>query len=310
MGSTDLSSGDGYESSDGSGIGVRISSEVMVASVIFLFLVVIFVFFLYLYAKYYWGRNLPGRRRAHFFFAAAGGDAPISSRGLDASVLRSLPVSLYSRSDFKDGLECSVCLCELSDGEEVRLLPKCNHGFHLRCIDMWLHSHSTCPLCRCSLGQEAAEAPPVSDGSVTTVDDAAVVPPESPVFPTNVLFWGNQERVNARGSFPQQATSGGSSPRPARTLVISLPNRMVEGFPSPMSPLPSSRFPSENVKSPAEDGRSPGTSKFRSLRRLWSRGKRSGGSPSCSSSPMGGDIEQGFGEGSSNVPKTPTAAGS
>nr|1IYM_A Chain A, EL5 [Oryza sativa] len=47
-----------------------------------------------------------------------------------------------------DGVECAVCLAELEDGEEARFLPRCGHGFHAECVDMWLGSHSTCPLCR------------------------------------------------------------------------------------------------------------------------------------------------------------------
>lgn len=35
--------------------------------------------------------------------------------------------------------------------ENVRVLPKCNHGFHLECIDKWLVSHSSCPMCRHSM---------------------------------------------------------------------------------------------------------------------------------------------------------------
>lgn len=44
--------------------------------------------------------------------------------------------------------ECVICLSEFVNGDKVRLLPKCNHGFHVRCIDKWLSSHSSCPKCR------------------------------------------------------------------------------------------------------------------------------------------------------------------
>lgn len=43
---------------------------------------------------------------------------------------------------------CSVCLCEFKEGEEVRVLPECLHSFHVPCIDAWLSSHASCPLCR------------------------------------------------------------------------------------------------------------------------------------------------------------------
>ncbi|KAK0593256.1 hypothetical protein LWI29_033655 [Acer saccharum] len=43
---------------------------------------------------------------------------------------------------------CLICLSEFNDGEAVRLLSECLHSFHVPCIDMWLVSHSSCPLCR------------------------------------------------------------------------------------------------------------------------------------------------------------------
>lgn len=48
----------------------------------------------------------------------------------------------------QEGLECAVCLTPFEDTEILRLLPKCKHAFHLECVDTWLVSHSTCPLCR------------------------------------------------------------------------------------------------------------------------------------------------------------------
>ncbi|KAM3383268.1 RING-H2 finger protein ATL57-like isoform X1 [Capsicum galapagoense] len=47
--------------------------------------------------------------------------------------------------------ECAVCLSVFEEGEEVKELPICKHSFHASCIDMWLHSHLDCPLCRSPL---------------------------------------------------------------------------------------------------------------------------------------------------------------
>ncbi|XP_062091116.1 RING-H2 finger protein ATL52-like [Humulus lupulus] len=50
--------------------------------------------------------------------------------------------------DEVDQSECLVCLSAFEEGEEIRKLPRCKHSFHAPCIDMWLCSHSDCPLCR------------------------------------------------------------------------------------------------------------------------------------------------------------------
>ncbi|KAH7421427.1 hypothetical protein KP509_13G056800 [Ceratopteris richardii] len=44
--------------------------------------------------------------------------------------------------------ECAVCLSAFQEDEELCQLPECCHCFHKLCIDMWLLSQLTCPLCR------------------------------------------------------------------------------------------------------------------------------------------------------------------
>ncbi|KAL5207542.1 hypothetical protein ABZP36_031977 [Zizania latifolia] len=74
------------------------------------------------------------------------------SDGLDETLLSKITVCKYKRGDgFVDSTDCSVCLGEFRDGENLRLLPKCSHAFHVPCIDTWLKSHSNCPLCRCNI---------------------------------------------------------------------------------------------------------------------------------------------------------------
>ncbi|GJN21711.1 hypothetical protein PR202_gb09217 [Eleusine coracana subsp. coracana] len=45
--------------------------------------------------------------------------------------------------------ECAICLSELvADGERVRVLPVCGHGFHGACVEGWLAARASCPTCR------------------------------------------------------------------------------------------------------------------------------------------------------------------
>ncbi|KAJ0254260.1 putative RING-H2 finger protein ATL49 [Hirschfeldia incana] len=73
--------------------------------------------------------------------------------GVDQSLIDKLPVFHYkSIVGLKiTSFDCPVCLCEFETEDKLRLLPKCSHAFHVDCIDTWLLSHSTCPLCRSNL---------------------------------------------------------------------------------------------------------------------------------------------------------------
>ncbi|KAK8717054.1 hypothetical protein V6N13_044335 [Hibiscus sabdariffa] len=72
--------------------------------------------------------------------------------GLDQAFIDALPVFHYKEIvGPKEPFDCAVCLCEFSEKDKLRLLPMCSHAFHINCIDTWLLSNSTCPLCRGTL---------------------------------------------------------------------------------------------------------------------------------------------------------------
>ncbi|GLT91233.1 hypothetical protein SLE2022_091310 [Rubroshorea leprosula] len=84
--------------------------------------------------------------------ALVGTTATSMNPGLDPVLVQSFPTFKYSTvKDFcreKYGLECSICLVEFGDDDMLRLLTTCYHVFHQECIDLWLESHKTCPVCR------------------------------------------------------------------------------------------------------------------------------------------------------------------
>jgi hypothetical protein len=43
---------------------------------------------------------------------------------------------------------CIVCQEEAQEGERMRAIRACQHLFHARCVDPWLLSKGTCPMCR------------------------------------------------------------------------------------------------------------------------------------------------------------------
>lgn len=77
------------------------------------------------------------------------------NRGLDESVIRKIPTFQFMKGE--EGCEdqsvygCVVCLIEFKEHDVLKVLPNCNHAFHLDCIDIWLQTNSNCPLCRSSI---------------------------------------------------------------------------------------------------------------------------------------------------------------
>lgn len=92
---------------------------------------------------------------------AAGTPERAATTGLKKHALKRIPVAVYGSADgVFSATECPICLGDFVDGEKIRVLPRCSHGFHVRCIDQWLASHSSCPNCRHSLLEQTPPPPP------------------------------------------------------------------------------------------------------------------------------------------------------
>ncbi|CAO2205172.1 unnamed protein product [Urochloa humidicola] len=89
--------------------------------------------------------------------------------GLDAASIALIPSFPYCRGAAGGGVsndaaacsssgpaECAVCLAILDEGQMARELPGCKHAFHQECVDVWLASRASCPVCRGKVVVEAA----------------------------------------------------------------------------------------------------------------------------------------------------------
>ncbi|XP_066319949.1 probable E3 ubiquitin-protein ligase ATL44 [Miscanthus floridulus] len=79
-------------------------------------------------------------------------------RGLEKAAIEALPTVSVSSSLNKlkgrtreDDKECAICLAGFAEGDQLRVLPRCAHGFHAACIDTWLAAHASCPSCRATI---------------------------------------------------------------------------------------------------------------------------------------------------------------
>ncbi|XP_071737945.1 RING-H2 finger protein ATL2-like [Rutidosis leptorrhynchoides] len=145
------------------------NTNLMLAAIISLLLVILFVLLLHLYTRWFLLQSRRRSRRSvtvphvigsrlHHRFTIidtsnSDHNHSNSKLGLPFSIIASLPLFVYNCDDNDRDyeLECAICLSLFEDEEIGRKLPDCGHAFHVECIDMWLYSHSTCPICRASI---------------------------------------------------------------------------------------------------------------------------------------------------------------
>ncbi|XP_066324197.1 E3 ubiquitin-protein ligase EL5-like [Miscanthus floridulus] len=223
-----------------SGGAVAAGGAITVASAIVVFVAISIV----LYCFDAWDGALPRRRGGHRGDGTAGSNGATRTRGVDPELLRSPPVTVYVYraavpGSKEDAAECSVCLAELEDGEEARFLPCCGHGFHAECVDMWLASHTTCPLCRLTVSK------PDPDSSQTPTPASALrpLPPEPANLPRSVLLGvSDQGAVTAVNMTSDDGddTTASASTAAAPVPVIEIPELAPVPTPTPRDAAKSS----------------------------------------------------------------------
>lgn len=150
-----------YDESTPSSSSIRISPILLLTIVIFaviffiaglLHLLVRFLIRRPSFSPIYQSNRYPGNSESHGLQRQLQQLFRLHDSGLDQSVIDALPVFYYKDiMGLKEPFDCAVCLCEFLEHDKLRLLPMCSHAFHVDCIDTWLLSNSTCPLCRGTL---------------------------------------------------------------------------------------------------------------------------------------------------------------
>jgi hypothetical protein len=137
-----------------------------------------------------------------------------------AMIVESMSIFIYKSKYFRHSLECAVCELAIKENEFV-LQKHCQHTFHAHCIEMYVLSNPTCPICGTS-GEpvlpifESARIEPIlatiSEESTSAIYDnlsASSGEEFNPQNPTAISSSGKQKQIVAEIEEIDEGTSGG-----------------------------------------------------------------------------------------------------
>ncbi|WZY91551.1 hypothetical protein YC2023_063880 [Brassica napus] len=144
------------------------SSKILIVIILVFSIFILVVCAYHLYPRFV----LRGRRRSTFQGHSPTLVTQPPKHGLEIVVIDSLPTFVVGVNGNHDvsATECAVCLALLEEKDAARMLPNCKHVFHVACVDTWLATHSTCPICRSEVEPNKRLEPepregPVGDGA-------------------------------------------------------------------------------------------------------------------------------------------------
>ncbi|XP_022867060.1 RING-H2 finger protein ATL51-like [Olea europaea var. sylvestris] len=169
-----------------------------------------------------------------------------ASTGLDEALIKTITVFKYKKGDgLIDGAECVVCLNEFQENESLRLMPNCMHGFHLPCIDPWLKSHPSCPICRVDVNLTYPLPPPARNSQTPSTVNVASLEIQRP--DDLILVVDDHERDRSEEVVPSVVDNDVRPKSPLRNVstaqdsetridIIGTPEKDVKKFSRSISP--------------------------------------------------------------------------
>jgi len=76
-----------------------------------------------------------------------------------------------TNSNYSNSNSCAICVAPYNEGDILLTINTCNHNFHQNCIQTWLETHNTCPLCRANV-----YIPPNSPTNTSNASNASNTP--------------------------------------------------------------------------------------------------------------------------------------
>uniref|UniRef100_A0A0E0EP51 RING-type E3 ubiquitin transferase n=1 Tax=Oryza meridionalis TaxID=40149 RepID=A0A0E0EP51_9ORYZ len=187
----------------------------------------------YLFLAFSWRRHshqtAPTPPLPSFFLATSTAtDQP--RRGLEEAAICRIPTLRYHHHQ----QQCGVCLGDFREGERLRRLPPCLHSFHIDCIDAWLATALTCPLCRAHVHIAAATSTRHDDDQLLS---GVHQPMRRSLSLDSCQLSDSHTRTRTRRE-PKPAVS--ESERPSRTLrrsFFSFSHTTTSPVPTPILPI-------------------------------------------------------------------------
>ncbi|KAL0379400.1 UNVERIFIED_CONTAM: putative RING-H2 finger protein ATL21A [Sesamum angustifolium] len=81
------------------------------------------------------------------------GSSDMVTMGLDKPTIetyRKITIGESCQIEGPNDATCTICLADYVPNDIIRLMPGCEHCFHVECIDKWLSMNTKCPVCRTS----------------------------------------------------------------------------------------------------------------------------------------------------------------